>query len=107
MLNCVFVAPYCVYSVDIVHMDMLLVGPMCIVELLWYAPMVCMLQRYVCSNGVLFLLQNFNITMAVGQGSSYWNKAMKKPCMYILSCTGCVIYAQGDLAFGQIAWSHI
>ena len=28
------------------------------------------------SNGVLFLLQNFNITMAVGPGTSYWNKAM-------------------------------
>ena len=35
------------------------------------------------SNGVLFLLQNFNVTMAVGQGSSYWNKAMKKLCMFV------------------------
>ena len=45
---------------------------------------------------MLFLLQNFNITMAVGQGTSYWNKAMKKLCMFISLCMG-VWYIQPRL----------
>ena len=48
------------------------------------------------SNGVLFLLQNFNITMAVGPGPSYWNKAMKKLCMFVSLCMG-VWYVQPRL----------
>ena len=60
----------------------------------WRGAPMCIMEE--SSNGVLFLLQNFNITMAVGQGPSYWNKAMKKLCMFVSLCMG-VWYIQPRL----------